>query len=124
MVNILAVREPELHAGVSFYGVAPPLETVPRIKAPLISLVLPVYNGARYLPLALDSIFAQSFTDFELIISDNASTDRTGEIATAYAKCDARIRYYRSEKKHGRRLERVPGIRTWYRQIFQVGGSR
>ena len=53
--------------------------------APLISLVLPVYNGARYLPLALDSIFAQSFTDFELIAVDDCSTDATPAILADYA---------------------------------------
>jgi glycosyl transferase family 2 len=50
---------------------------------------------------SLDSILNQTFTDFELIISDNASTDRTGEIAKAYAKRNHRIRYYRSEKNMG-----------------------
>jgi glycosyltransferase involved in cell wall biosynthesis len=60
-----------------------------------------VYNGERFVEEALQSILNQTFTDFELIISDNASTDRTGEIAEAYAKCDDRIRYYRSEKNMG-----------------------
>src|SRR5262249_19254785 len=60
-----------------------------------------VYNGERFLEEALQSILNQTFTDFELIISDNASTDRTGEIAQAYAKRDDRIRYYRNEKNIG-----------------------
>ena len=60
-----------------------------------------MYNGERFIEEALRSILNQTFTDFELIISDNASTDRTGEIADAYAKRDERIRYYRSEKNMG-----------------------
>jgi glycosyltransferase involved in cell wall biosynthesis len=68
---------------------------------PLVSVGLFVYNGERFIEEALRSILNQTFTDFELIISDNASTDRTGEIAEAYAKGDDRIRYYRSEKNRG-----------------------
>lgn len=68
---------------------------------PLLSVGLFVYNGERFLKEVLNSILSQTFTDFELIISDNASTDRTGEIATAYAKRDDRIRYYRNEKNMG-----------------------
>src|SRR5262249_27915771 len=71
------------------------------ISTPLISVGLFVYNGERYLEETLQSILNQTFTDFELIISDNASTDRTGEISQAYAGRDARIRYYRSEKNMG-----------------------
>ncbi len=54
-------------------------------KAPEISLVLPVYNGERFLREALDSIFAQSFTDFELIAVDDCSTDETPGILAEYA---------------------------------------
>jgi glycosyltransferase involved in cell wall biosynthesis len=68
---------------------------------PLVSIGLFVYNGERFLEETLQSILNQTFTDFELIISDNASTDRTGEIAQALAKRDDRIRYYRSEKNMG-----------------------
>jgi glycosyltransferase involved in cell wall biosynthesis len=56
-----------------------------RAGAPLISLVLPVYNGARYLSAALDSIFAQRFADFELIAVDDCSTDATPAILADYA---------------------------------------
>ena len=54
---------------------------------------MPVYNGERYLEEALQSILTQTFEDFELVISDNASTDRTGEICRAYAEKDERIQY-------------------------------
>jgi glycosyltransferase involved in cell wall biosynthesis len=70
-------------------------------STPLVSVGLFVYNGERFIEDALRSILNQTLTDFELIISDNASTDRTGEIAQAYAKRDDRIRYYRSEKNMG-----------------------
>jgi glycosyltransferase involved in cell wall biosynthesis len=66
-----------------------------------VSIGLPVCNGENYLKEALDSIMAQTYKDFELIISDNASTDRTQEICQAYAVKDPRIRYYRNEKNFG-----------------------
>ena len=60
---------------------------------PRVSIGLPVYNGERYLAEALDSILAQDFGDFELIISDNASTDATRDICESYARIDRRILY-------------------------------
>lgn len=68
---------------------------------PRVSIGLPVYNGEALLPAALDSILGQTFADFELIISDNASTDRTSEICAAYAERDPRIRYYRNDVNVG-----------------------
>jgi glycosyltransferase involved in cell wall biosynthesis len=70
-------------------------------STPLVSVGLFVYNGERFIEESLRSILNQTFSDFELIISDNASTDRTGEIAKAYANREKRIRYYRSEKNMG-----------------------
>jgi glycosyltransferase involved in cell wall biosynthesis len=70
-------------------------------SSPLVSIGLFVYNGERFIEETLRSILNQTFTDFELIISDNASTDRTGDIAQAYARRDSRIRYHRSEKNMG-----------------------
>jgi glycosyltransferase involved in cell wall biosynthesis len=58
---------------------------------PTISLILPVYNGARYLREALDSVFAQSFTDFELIVVDDCSTDETPQILAEYAAREPRM---------------------------------
>lgn len=68
---------------------------------PTISFGLPVYNGALYLRRALDTILAQTFSDFELIISDNASTDATAQIIREYAKQDPRIRRYRQKVNIG-----------------------
>jgi glycosyltransferase involved in cell wall biosynthesis len=66
-----------------------------------VSIGMPVFNGDNYLAGALDSILRQTYSDFELIISDNASTDRTGEICREYASSDARIRYVRNEANLG-----------------------
>jgi glycosyltransferase involved in cell wall biosynthesis len=66
-------------------------------QAPRVSIGLPVFNGEVYLCQALDSLLAQTFTDFEIIISDNGSTDRTKEICQAYSARDPRIRYLRQE---------------------------
>jgi glycosyltransferase involved in cell wall biosynthesis len=66
-----------------------------------VSIGLPVYNGERYLEDALKSIREQTFTDYELIISDNGSTDRTEEICRRYASIDPRIRYYREDVNRG-----------------------
>jgi glycosyltransferase involved in cell wall biosynthesis len=63
---------------------------------PKVSIGMAVYNGEKYLAQAIDSILAQTFSDFELIISDNASTDRTAEICQQYALADKRIRYHRN----------------------------
>lgn len=62
---------------------------------PLVSLGLPVYNGANYLRQALDSILAQTYRNWEVILSDNGSTDATPDICAEYAARDGRIRYYR-----------------------------
>lgn len=70
-------------------------------KNPRVGIGLPVYNGEKYLVQAIESILAQTYTDFELIISDNASSDRTKEICQAYAADDQRIRYYRNERNLG-----------------------
>ena len=56
---------------------------------------MPVYNGEKYIRDALDSLLAQTFTNFELIISDNASTDRTEQLCQEYTALDARIRCVR-----------------------------
>lgn len=68
---------------------------------PRLSIGLPVYNGENYLAQALDDLLDQSYTDFELIVSDNASTDRTEEICRAYAERDDRIRYVRQRVNTG-----------------------
>lgn len=82
---------------------------------PKVSIGIPVFNGEKYLSTALDSILAQTFTNFELIISDNASTDNTGEICKSYQANDGRIRYYENKKNRGA---------AWnYNRVFQLASG-
>ena len=68
---------------------------------PRLSIGLPVYNGEKYLAESIESLLGQSYKDFELIISDNASTDSTAEICHRYANEDSRIRYIRQPRNIG-----------------------
>jgi len=72
-----------------------------RQDTPKVSIGLAVYNGEDYLAAALDSLLAQTYEDFELLISDNCSTDATGEICRSYASRDRRITYVRQERNIG-----------------------
>lgn len=75
---------------------------IPRVeRAPLVTVGLPVFNGAKYLSNTIDSILDQTFDDFELVISDNGSNDETESICRGYALSDSRIRYYRFEQNEG-----------------------
>lgn len=71
------------------------------MKTPKLSIGLPVYNGERYLSKAIESILSQDYTDFELIISDNASTDQTSKLCERYAASDGRVIYYRNDRNLG-----------------------
>jgi glycosyltransferase involved in cell wall biosynthesis len=71
------------------------------LPLPPVSVGMPVFNGADFLAQALDSILAQTYTEFELIVSDNASTDATPAILRDYAARDARIRYIRQAENIG-----------------------
>jgi len=66
-----------------------------------VSIGLPVYNGEQYLEEALESWLAQTYTDFEIVVSDNASTDRTEEICRSFAQRDPRVRYVRADVNGG-----------------------
>ncbi|HVX16182.1 MAG TPA: glycosyltransferase [Pirellulales bacterium] len=68
---------------------------------PKLSIGLPVYNGENYLAEALDCLLSQTYVDFELIVSDNGSTDGTESIVRAYAARDERIRYVRQPANRG-----------------------
>ena len=70
---------------------------------PRVTIGLPVYNGETYLREAIESLLSQSFEDFELIISDNASTDGTRTICEQYAELDPRVLYDRCETNFGAR---------------------
>ena len=71
------------------------------MTSPKVTIALPVYNGENYLKNALDSLLAQTFSDFEIILGDNASTDDTASICQSYAAADKRIRYIRHETNIG-----------------------
>ncbi|MDG2013953.1 MAG: glycosyltransferase family 2 protein [Pirellulaceae bacterium] len=80
-----------------------------------VTIGLPVYNGEAYLGDALRSLLSQSYDNFELIISDNASTDRTQEICLEFAAKDKRVRYLRQEQNLGA----VPNFNL----VFEVSDS-
>jgi glycosyltransferase involved in cell wall biosynthesis len=85
------------------------------MQRPLISIGVPVYNGERYLAHAIDSLLAQTLSDFELIISDNASTDGTRAICEDYAQRDRRLRYIRQERNIG-------APRNWNAVVHEARG--
>jgi len=68
---------------------------------PRVSIGMPVYNCERYVADAIDSHLRQTYTDFELVITDNASTDRSEEICRSYASRDPRIKYHRNPENIG-----------------------
>jgi glycosyltransferase involved in cell wall biosynthesis len=68
---------------------------------PKISIAIPVYNGENYLAEAIKSVLDQTLSDFEFVISDNASTDRTSAICRDYAASDPRVRYFRNDTNLG-----------------------
>ncbi len=70
-------------------------------RPPSISIGMPVYDGGATLSRAIDSLLEQDFGDFELLISDNASSDATREICEGYLRHDSRIRYWRNETNVG-----------------------
>ncbi len=71
------------------------------MSTPCVSIGLPVYNGANYVAEAIESVQAQTFGDFELVISDNGSTDATEDICRELAAGDSRIRYHRADTNGG-----------------------
>ena len=78
------------------------------IVTPLISIIIPTHNRSTFLKRAINSVLYQTFKDFELIIIDDASSDKTGEIVKSYS--DKRIRYIRHEDNKGGPAARNTGI--------------
>jgi len=83
----------------------------PRLEPPKISVVTPVYNAGAYLKDAIESILYQTFTDFEFIIVDDASTDNSYKIIEEYSKKDKRIVMLRNEKNLGIAESRTKGTK-------------
>ena len=71
------------------------------MAVPKVSILVPVYNGEPYLSECLDSVLAQDFADFELLISDDGSKDRSPQIIAEYAERDSRIRWWRNKQNLG-----------------------
>ena len=84
-----------------------------RMTAPRVSIGMIVYNDERHLAEAIESLLAQTCSDFRLYISDDASTDETEAIARRYAK-DARVSYHRNTRNLG--------MAGNYRAVFRLGG--
>jgi glycosyltransferase involved in cell wall biosynthesis len=68
---------------------------------PTVTVGIPVFNGARFIRQAIESVLAQTFTDYELLISDNASVDGTAAICGEYAANDKRIKFVQQERNQG-----------------------
>ena len=71
------------------------------MRIPRLSIGFPIYCAAAAAPAAIERILTQEFSDFELIISDNASIDATADICAEYARLDDRIRFQRQAKNFG-----------------------
>lgn len=77
------------------------MRQIEALSSPLLSFAIPIRNGENTLPRLLDSLLAQDFSDFEIVISDNASTDCTFEVCQQYIQCDQRVRYHRNPENIG-----------------------
>jgi glycosyltransferase involved in cell wall biosynthesis len=85
-------------------------------ETPLVSIGLPVYNGEKYIRQAIEAILNQDYQNIELVISDNSSTDQTGEICREYQQKDPRIRYYRNAENLGSAKN--------FKQVFELSKAR
>ena len=70
--------------------------------AGLVSIIMPSYNTAKYISASIQSVLNQTYTDWELIIVDDCSSDNTDDVLTQYLE-DSRIRYFKNEKNSGDR---------------------
>ncbi len=82
---------------------------------PRVSIVIPAYNNADYLAETVDSVLAQTFTDFEVVIADHSSTDGTWDVMQRYAD-EPRVRLLRTEAGGG-------ALRNWNRVSQEAGGE-
>ncbi len=98
---LVELRLREMAVGRSRLVSAPSMSAPAVPAGPQLSIVVPVRNGEDFLRLTLDSLLSQTFADFELLISDNASTDATESICREYAARDPRVQYHRSPESLG-----------------------
>ena len=73
---------------------------------PKVSVIVPVYNAERYLHRCVDSILAQDFTSFELLLIDDGSKDKSGEICDEYARNDPRVKVFHNQWGGGKSCEK------------------
>ena len=92
------------------------MDGVQTYDSPLVTIGVPVYNEEEHLAEALDSLLSQDYPEVEVVICDNASTDRTQEICDRYAAADARVCYHRGE-------ENVGGINNFRRALSLARGE-
>jgi len=92
-------------------------------KPPLISIGIPAYNAAAHIGFTLEGLLAQSFGDFELIVSDNASTDATRDVVENYRLRDARIRYERQPVNIGANPNYSHVVRRARGELFKWSSS-
>src|SRR5271163_333260 len=85
-------------------------------KQPLVSVVTPFFNTAPYLAECIESVLAQSYSEFEYILMDNCSTDGSGEIAKTYAGRDPRIRLIRCS-------EFVSQLKNYNRALAEISDA-
>ena len=69
------------------------------MKRPVVTVIIPAYNAEKYIGRCLDSVLKQSFKDFEILVIDDGSTDKTGDIVKRYAENDRRINYVRQKNE-------------------------
>lgn len=81
------------------------------ISTPLVSIIMPVYNGEDYLAQTIESVINQTISDWELLAADNGSNDQSAEIIKHYAEKDQRIKYVQATEKKGAAYARNCGIK-------------
>lgn len=83
----------------------------PESRSPRVTVFIPAYNASRYLAETLDSVLTQSFTDFELLVVDDGSTDDTPRVLDEFRRQDSRVRVITNERNKGRPASRNIGLR-------------
>ena len=91
-----------------------------RAPAPLISVIVPVYNGANSLHRSLRSVLMQTLSDFELIVVDDCSTDESADVLRSYQALDDRVRVFSTTKNSGPGVARNVGLRNARRTIHRI----
>src|SRR5436190_1534593 len=92
------------------------IEIVQSRQSKLVSVVTPVYNGARYLAECIESVLAQTYDELEYVICENHGTDETPAIVARYARADARIRVVSPERF-------LPQIANWNFAVRQISAA-